>query len=149
MTAHLDRWDDDGVRFVFGYDANPAFVERAGSLPEQHYFELERRATEAFRVQERDKKPRAKPARVKEQIVEERGYRNLVLIGEDVAEFEHQPSKAKRPYRIVVLRKLIPRSADSCVLLSSIGTSSTSPTTVTSPPIRSLKSLTCAAIRKT
>ncbi len=26
MTAHLDRWDAAGVRFVFGYDANPGFV---------------------------------------------------------------------------------------------------------------------------
>lgn len=107
MTAHLDRWDDDGVRFVLGYDANPTFVDRAGRLPEQHYAELERRATEVFAAQARQTKSRTKPPRIKEQIVEERGYRNLVLIGEDVAEFEHKPTKAERFYRIVVLRKLI------------------------------------------
>ena len=52
-------------------------------------------------------KPRAKPARVKEEIVKQRGYLNMRLIAEDTAEFEHRPSKAARSYRIVVLRKLI------------------------------------------
>jgi hypothetical protein len=104
MTTHLDRWDSDGIRFVFGYDANPAFVKRAGDLPEQDYAELERRANEVF---ESRKVSRAKPKRVKDSIVEDRGYHNLVLLAEDVAEFEHKPSRAKHTYRIVVLRKLI------------------------------------------
>jgi hypothetical protein len=107
MSVHLDRWDEDGVRFVFGYDANRSFVERAGRLPEQAYAELERRATEVFAAQAQEEKSRTRPPRVKEQIVAERGYRNLVLMGEDVAEFEHKPTRAERSYRIVVLRKLI------------------------------------------
>jgi hypothetical protein len=102
LTAHLDRWDIDGVRFVFGYDANPSFVDRAEGLPDGEYSELERRANQVFST-----KPRAKQPRVKEQIVIERGYKNLRLISEDVAEFEHGPARAKRSYRIVVVRKLI------------------------------------------
>jgi len=102
LTAHLDRWDEDGVRFVFGYDANPSFVNRAQGLPDGEYSELERRADQAFSAQ-----PRAKQPRVKEQIVIERGYKNLRLISEDVAEFEHKPARAKHSYRIVVVRKLI------------------------------------------
>ena len=102
MTSHLDRWDDAGVRFVFGYDANPGFVARAEDIHLGDYEELVRKANEKFA-----ERPRAKQPRVKEEIVKERGYLNKRLIAEDTAEFEHRPCKAARSYRIVVLRKLI------------------------------------------
>jgi Transposase DDE domain group 1 len=102
MTAHLDRWDAAGVRFVFGYDANPGFVARADDIHPGDYEDLVRKANEAFAG-----RPRAKPPRVKEEIVKKRGYLNKRLVAEDTAEFEYRPSKATRPYRIVVLRKLI------------------------------------------
>lgn len=101
MTASLDIWTDAGVRFVFGYDANRSFVEQAENLPESDYCRLVREADWHFTNQ------RAKQPRVKEEIVVENGYRNLRLVSEDIAEFEHRPSKAKQPYRIVVLRKRI------------------------------------------
>jgi len=101
MTAHLDRWDEAGVRFVFGYDANPGFVDRAENMHPGDYEELVRKANEQFA------RPRAKQPRVKEEIVRERGYLNKRLLAEDTVEFEHRPAKAKRTYRIVVLRKLI------------------------------------------
>ena len=102
MTAHLDRWDAAGVRFVFGYDASPGFVGRAEDIHPGDYEELVRKADQQF-----GKQPRTKPRRVKEEIVKERGYLNKRLVAEDTAEFEHQPRQAKRPYRVVVLRKLI------------------------------------------
>jgi hypothetical protein len=102
MTAHLDRWDVAGVRFVFGYDANPAFVARADDIHTGDYEELVRKANEQFAGRARAKQPR-----VKEEIVKERGYLNKRLVAEDTAEFEHRPTKATRSYRIVVLRKLI------------------------------------------
>lgn len=102
MAAHLDRWTDAGVRFVFGYDANPPFVNRAENLADPEYIELVRKADKVFA-----KRPRAKQPRIKEEIVRQRGYLNQRLLSEDTAEFEHQPDKAKRSYRIVVLRKLI------------------------------------------
>jgi len=102
LTAHLDRWDAGGVRFVFGYDANPSLVDRAQGLADEEYSELERRASKAFEARARARQPR-----VKEQIVIERGYKNLKLISEDVAQFEHKPTRAKRSYRVVVVRKLI------------------------------------------
>jgi hypothetical protein len=102
MTAHLDRWDAAGVRFVFGYDANPAFVARADDLDAGDYEELVRKANALFAG-----RPRSKPPRVKAEIVNERGYLNKRLVAEDTAEFEHRPSKAARSYRVVVLRKLI------------------------------------------
>jgi hypothetical protein len=101
MTRHLDQWDDDGVRFVLGYDASPAFVERAENVHINDYEELVREAGRAFAT------TRAKQPRIKEEIVKERGYLNKRLISEDTAEFDHKPSKAKKTYRIVVLRKYI------------------------------------------
>ncbi len=42
QTQHLDRWNRDGVQFVFGYDAMPNMVEKADSLPESTWQRLER-----------------------------------------------------------------------------------------------------------
>lgn len=103
QTAHLDRWHEDGVRFVFGYDANPQFVERAENIELGDYADLERKAGQAFS----SKETRAKQPRVKQAIVAERGYLNKRLEAEDTAEFQHRPGKATHEYRIVVLRKLI------------------------------------------
>ena len=102
QTAYIDRWDDDGVRFVFGYDAGKATVARAEDIEREQYRTLVRKADEIF-----DGEARAKQPRVKEEVIRERGYHNMRLVREDVADFEHKPTKAKRAYRIVVLRKTI------------------------------------------
>ena len=104
QTTHFDRWDDDGVRFIFGYDASPPMIGRAEGVEESEYRELVRRADGVF---DRERKERAKQPWVKEQIIRERGYLNLCLAREDLAEFEHHPSRTDRPYRIVALRKTI------------------------------------------
>src|SRR5690606_37592106 len=39
--------------------------------------------------------------------VQEREYRNLYLVKEDIAEFPYSPVKCKRSYRMVALRKTI------------------------------------------
>lgn len=104
LTGHLDRWDDDGVRFVFGYDASAtmrSFADCEEALDEPGYRELERRANEAFSEKER----RARQPRVKEQIVRDNGYKNIRLKSEDVAEFVYRPTKCDREYRFVVVRK--------------------------------------------
>jgi hypothetical protein len=111
MTAHLDRWDAAGVRFVFGYDANPGFVDRADNIHLGDYEELVRKANAAFAG-----RPRAKQPRVKEEIVKKRGYINKILVAEDTAEFEHRPSKAAQSYRIVVVRKLIDTEQGQCCI---------------------------------
>ena len=35
QTEHLDRWDGDGVKFVFGIDATTKLYDRAGDLPQE------------------------------------------------------------------------------------------------------------------
>jgi hypothetical protein len=92
LTRNFDRWHEDGVRFVFGYDAKPNLVKKAGEIEDSDYTELIRKAEEAFESKPR----RAKPPRVKEAIVKERGYRNLVLEREDVAE-ERLPAHSCPP----------------------------------------------------
>lgn len=101
MTQHLDRWDDDRVRFVLGYDARLPFVDRAENIHPGDYEELVREAQRTF-SSTRTKKPR-----IKEEIVKQRGYLNRRIVSENTAEFEYKPAKAKKTYRIVVLRKYI------------------------------------------
>ena len=104
LTANFDRWDDDGVRFVLGYDASRTmkdYAEDEQALCEDGYRELQRRADELFA----GKKLRARQPRVKEQIVRDKRYRNIRLKSEDVAEFVYQPKRCTREYRFVVVRK--------------------------------------------
>ena len=101
QTEYLDGWDDDGVRFVFGYDAMKGLVNRADALDDAEYRRLERAADRVIEGK------RARQPRVREQIVRERGFKNLVLSHEDVAEFDYQPTKAAKSYRIIALRKTI------------------------------------------
>jgi len=100
QTAHLDRWDEAGVRFVFGMDARANLVERADSLGKKAWERLERPAKYEIQTQER-----ARPENVKEAVVVEREFKNLRLLSEDVAELEHSPTKCSKTYRVVVLRK--------------------------------------------
>jgi len=100
LTQNFDRWDDDKVKFVFGMDAYKNLIEKAESLEKRGWKRLKRPAKYEVKTE-----PRQRPANVKERIVEERGYENIRLMGEEVAEFEYQPTACNRAYRVVVLRK--------------------------------------------
>ena len=105
LTKYLDGWDEQGVRFVFGYDASQGLVSRAEEVDDSEYGQLHRRADVLFAAF--DRATRAKPPRVKDQIVFEREYLNIRLEREDLAEFDYKPKRADRTYRIVVLRKTL------------------------------------------
>ena len=100
QTAHLDRWDREGVRFVFGIDAMPNLVQMAESLPRRGWEQLSRPAKYEVRTA-----PRERPEKVKEQIVRDRGFQNIRLRSEQVAEFLYRPTACRREYRVVVVRK--------------------------------------------
>ena len=100
QTAHLDRWDKDGVTFVFGIDAMPNLYDIVENLPRREWKRLERRVKREVKTAARQR-----PKNVKEEIVEEREFENIHLIGEWVTEFEYQPVKCKKPYRIVAVWK--------------------------------------------
>jgi hypothetical protein len=100
QTAHLDRWDADGVRFVFGVDAQPNLVAIAQRLPERVWQKLERPARYTVATT-----PRQRPAHAKQEVVVRKGYTDIRLVGEQVAEFNYRPGACRHDYLIVVLRK--------------------------------------------
>jgi len=100
QTRYLDGWDERGVEFIFGIDASRKLVSLANELKEEEWKRLERPPKYEVATAERER-----PENVKEQIVRERGYKNILLKGEDVAEFKYRPGACKQDYRIVALRK--------------------------------------------
>jgi hypothetical protein len=100
QTKHLDRWDGDGVRFVFGIDAMANLVGRAEDLPADSYGVLERPARYTVKTT-----PRGAREDHKTPIVVARQFETIRLKGEEVAEFDYRPVACKETYRVVVLRK--------------------------------------------
>jgi hypothetical protein len=100
QTAKLDEWDDQRVGFIFGIDAMPTLKAMANELPESAWEPLVRKPKYEVQTQER-----ARPENVKERIVREREFENIRLNGEEVAEVGYQPSKCRKTYRLVILRK--------------------------------------------
>ena len=95
MTTHLDKFNSQKVRFVFGIDAMKNLVQIAEYV--EGYETLVRMAGEVFE--------RRRPENIKEAIVKIRGYQNIILNGEDVTDFVYRPGKCEQDYRVVVLRK--------------------------------------------
>jgi hypothetical protein len=100
QTQHLDRWDGQGVGFVFGIDAKPNLVKLAEQLPARQWKRLQRPAKYVVQTQ-----PRQRPDNIKEQIVRQREFDNIRLESEDVAEFAYAPTACRQAYRVVVVRK--------------------------------------------
>jgi hypothetical protein len=115
LTAHLDRWHEQGIKFIFGLDAHAKARSLAEALPETAWKALERLPRYEIAT-----KPRSKKERTKEAIVRWNGYQNQVLTGESVAEIEYQPVKCGRPYRLVILRKNISVQRGEAVLFDEI-----------------------------
>jgi Transposase DDE domain group 1 len=113
LTAEFDRWDTDGVRFVFGYDARANLIETAQSSDEEIYHELVTRTERQIATT-----ARARPRSVKDAIVRERNYKTLRQTAQDVVEFSYRPGKCKRDYRVVALRKNISVERGENVLFS-------------------------------
>lgn len=100
QAAHLDRWDDEGVGFVFGLDAQPNLVGLAERLPQRVWHPLPRSARYEVATT-----PRNRPADVKQAVVVRKGYTDLRLVAEEVAEFNYRPGACRRDHLVVVLRK--------------------------------------------
>lgn len=99
LTGNFDRWSER-VDFVFGMDARAVLIKRAEELPKEAWKVLVRKPKHAVKTQERQK-----PENIKEEIVKEKGYKNIRLASERVAEFEYQPGKCEKMYRVVALEK--------------------------------------------
>lgn len=102
LTSHFDRWTSEGVGFAFGIDAMPNLVKIAEGLDESCWQALKRR-----QKHKGNGESRRKPDNVKEKIVAQRGFTNIKLIKEHVAEVGYGPVKCKRAYRVIILRKTL------------------------------------------
>ncbi len=101
QTRYLDRWHEQpDVQFVFGLDVTPTRHMYADDLPNSAWKSLKRPAKYTIET-----KPRTRPQRVKERIVEERQFKNIQLVDEEVAEMEHRPVACQHTYRLVIVRK--------------------------------------------
>jgi hypothetical protein len=99
QTKELDRWNDDGVRFVFGINVAPKLHENAENVEEDEWEALDRRWAEVKASR------RKRPTNVKQRIVKSREMKNIRLAGQYVSEFTYSPVKCKKTYRIVVVWK--------------------------------------------
>ena len=102
LTTEFDRWDDDSVKFIFGYDAKPNLVDIAESLGNDAWKPLRRRQPEEPKTARRSTRPD-----YKQHVIEENEYLDKRLIGEWITEFDYQPGACDRTYRMVAVRKLI------------------------------------------
>ena len=91
-------------------------VRRAVALEADDRERLERRP----RYTSRPGKTRSRREDVKARIVRERGYVNKRLNYEDVAEYDYQPTKCRKTYRMVVVRKNISKMKGDLTLLDEI-----------------------------
>ena len=112
LTEDFDHWTESEVEFVFGLAGHEKLVGLAEGTEEAEWRSLRRKRTTS------PKGPRKR--RVKQEIVRERGYRNMELAGEEYAELEYRPSKCKRPYRVVMLRKTIKISEGQDLLIPEV-----------------------------
>jgi len=97
LTKEFDKWDKKGVFFTFGYKCIDKLVNIACSLPAYKWKRFRR---------EKKHEDNGKP-NYKQEFVEGKGYRDLHLKKEYVAEFRYKPGKCKKEYRVIVLKKVI------------------------------------------
>jgi hypothetical protein len=101
QTRHLDGWHEQGdVTFLFGYDCTHHRHLLADDLPESAWKPLKRPPKYTVRTT-----PRARPERVKQQIVEQRQFKDIRLVDEWVAEMPYRPAACRHTYRLIALRK--------------------------------------------
>jgi len=77
----LDRWEQQGLKFILGIEAHEKLVKIANELVASAWKQLERLPKYEILTE-----PRRKSFRYKEQIVIEKAFANKVLVAEDVAE---------------------------------------------------------------
>jgi hypothetical protein len=97
-------------------DSTPALRHRAEALEAARWRRLHRPAPD----QTSTGRTRKRRPNHKQRIVRERGYLNLELNHEDVAEFCYRPGKCARAYRVIALRKNISRSRGEQVLFDEV-----------------------------
>lgn len=115
QCGHLDGWDGAGHRFIFGFDAQANVKKEAESLDSGAWKPLDRLPRYEIKTGARRKAPRHK-----DQAVIEKGYKNIELKGEELAEFEYQPGACNRSYRMIALKKNLSIKRGEKVLIDDV-----------------------------
>jgi len=115
QTRHLDRWDQEGVEFVFGIDAMRNLKELASGLDPKVWKRLHRQEKYVRQGPERER-----PARTKEEVVRERGFQNVRLCSEDVVSVTYRPTACQQDYRLVIVRKNLSVESGDHVLFDDV-----------------------------
>ncbi len=101
QTTRLDGWHEAGdVTFLFGYDSSEGLNKRADALPAEAWKPLNRPAKYEIQTE-----PRRRPPNEKQRLVELHEFKDVRLVGEDLAEFEYRPTACRHTYRMIALRK--------------------------------------------
>jgi hypothetical protein len=102
QTKRLDAWDAEAVTFLFGIDAMPNLKAIAEDRPASDWAELKRPPGYTAKGE-----PRARPERVRDRVVRERGFETLTRVREDVAEVAYRPTACQESYRLIMVRQTI------------------------------------------
>jgi hypothetical protein len=100
QTKDLDRWDVQGVGFLFGIDAMANLKKIADDLPPEAWNPLIRPLKYEVATA-----PRQRPVNAKEEVIRAREFKNVRLGCEHVAEFAYRPHLCQKTYRVVAVRK--------------------------------------------
>jgi hypothetical protein len=100
QTAYLDGWHEQGVIFTFGLDVSPARWLDAEDLPESAWKPLIRPPHYVPQGA-----PRGRRKRVKQEVVEQRQFKDIRLVNEWVAEMKYRPAACRHTYRLIIVRK--------------------------------------------
>ncbi len=103
QTERLDGWDEPG-------DSSSSASTRCRTQRIGGKTAGKRLEALAAAAAEGPRQAAQRPENVKEQIVEERSYKNIRLKTEDVAEFDYRPAECKKTYRMVVVWKELEES---------------------------------------
>ncbi len=103
QLRHLDRWHEQpDVRFLFGLKVVALQQIEADDLWEDESAWKRLKRPPKYRV---ETKRRGRRKRLKQQLVEQRGYKDIRLVEEWVAERPYRPPGCKHTYRLVIVRK--------------------------------------------
>jgi hypothetical protein len=100
QTDHLDRWDDEGIEFVFGIARHANLMAKIDEIAEDQWKPVPRDPS-----YDPTTPNRARPDKVKRQIIETRGYKNRRLKEEVYVEVPYKPYKCSKTYRLIIIRK--------------------------------------------
>lgn len=114
LTWKFDGWTDADVAFYFGYDTREPLTGIANAIPEKAWKYLDPEPKYPVKTE-----PRRRPENVKERLVVANEYDNLKPFAEQVAEIAYRPTKCRRDYRVIVLRKHYTLEKGQSVLFAS------------------------------